>query len=57
MLHTRALRVLLMLFLVGLVLTIALPYVVSLDLAADYPEFGEARLPPTSPSCSVWCHW
>lgn len=39
------LRVLLVMFLVGLVLASGLLYIVSLDLAAVYPELADLRLP------------
>src|SRR5450756_1124122 len=43
--ETRVLRVLLVMFLVGLVLASGLLYIVSLDLAAVYPELANLRLP------------
>lgn len=43
--QTKLLRVLLVLFLVGLVLASGLIYIVSLDLAAVYPELAHLRLP------------
>jgi len=43
--ETRLLRVLLMMFLGGLVLASGLLYIVSLDLAAVYPELAHLRLP------------
>ena len=42
---TRLLRVLLVMFLVGLVLASGLLYIVSLDLAAVYPKLAQLRLP------------
>jgi len=43
--ETRLLRVLLVMFLVGLVLASGLLYIVSLDLAAVYPKLADLRLP------------
>lgn len=43
--ETRLLRVLLVMFLVGLVLASGLLYIVSLDLAAVYPKLAPQRLP------------
>jgi len=43
--ETRVLRVLLVMFLVGLVLASGLLYIVSLDLAAVYPKLANLRLP------------
>ena len=43
--ETRLLRVLLVMFLVGLVLASGLLYIVSLDLAAVYPKLANLRLP------------
>ena len=43
--ETRLLRALLVMFLVGLVLASGLIYIVSLDLAALYPELAHLRLP------------
>ena len=43
--QTKLLRVLLVMFLVGLVLASGLIYIVSLDLAAVYPELAHLRLP------------
>jgi len=43
--ETRLLRVLLVMFLVGLVMASGLIYIVSLDLAALYPELAHLRLP------------
>lgn len=43
--ETKLLRVLLVMFLVGLVLASGLLYIVSLDLAAVYPEVAHLRLP------------
>lgn len=43
--ETKLLRLLLVMFLVGLVLASGLLYIVSLDLAADYPDLGHLRLP------------
>ncbi len=43
--ETSLLRVLLVMFLVGLVPASGLLYIVSLDLAAAYPELAHARLP------------
>lgn len=43
--ETRLLRVLLVMFLVGLVLASGLLYIVSLDLAAVYPKLEYLRLP------------
>lgn len=43
--ETRLLRVLLVMFLVGLVLASGLLYIISLDLAAAYPEVAHLRLP------------
>ena len=43
--QTKLLRVLLVLFLVGLVMASGLIYIVSLDLAAAYPELAHLRLP------------
>ena len=45
MLQTKLLRVLLVIFLVGLVLASGLLYIVSLDSAALYPELAHLRLP------------
>lgn len=44
-LQTKLLRVLLVMFLVGLVLASGLLYIVSLDSAALYPELAHLRLP------------
>jgi len=43
--ETRLLRVLLVMFLVGLVLASGLLYIISLDLAAAFPEVAHLRLP------------
>lgn len=43
--ETGLLRVLLVMFLVGLVLASGLLYIVSLDLAAVYPKLAQLRLP------------
>jgi hypothetical protein len=43
--ETKLLRLLLVMFLVGLVLASGLLYIVSLDLAADYPDLAHLRLP------------
>ena len=43
--QTKLLRVLLVLFLVGLVMASGLIYIVSLDLAAVYPKLAHLRLP------------
>jgi len=43
--ETKLLRVLLVMFLVGLVMASGLIYIVSLDLAAVYPELAHLRLP------------
>lgn len=43
--ETRLLRVLLVMFLVGLVLASGLLYIISLDLAAAYPKLAHLRLP------------
>jgi hypothetical protein len=43
--ETRLLRVLLVMFLFGLVLASGLLYIVSLDLAAAYPKLAHLRLP------------
>ena len=43
--QTKLLRVLLVMFLAGLVLASGLIYIVSLDLAAVYPELAHLRLP------------
>ncbi len=43
--ETRFLRVLLVMFLVGLVLASGLLYIVSLDFAAVYPKLAHLRLP------------
>ena len=43
--ETRLLRALLVMFLVGLVMASGLIYLVSLDLAALYPELADLRLP------------
>jgi hypothetical protein len=43
--ETRLLRVLLVMFLIGLVLASGLLYIVSLDLAAVYPKLADLRLP------------
>ena len=43
--ETKLLRVLLVMFLVGLVMASGLLYIVSLDLAAVYPELAHLRLP------------
>ena len=43
--ETRFLRVLLVMFLVGLVLALGLLYIISLDLAAAFPEVAHLRLP------------
>ena len=43
--ETKLLRVLLVMFLVGLVMASGLIYIVSLDLAALYPELAHLRLP------------
>ena len=43
--QTKRLRVLLVLFLVGLVMASGLIYIVSLDYAALYPELADLRLP------------
>lgn len=43
--QTRLLRVLLALFLVGLVLASGLIYIISLDLAETYPELAHLRMP------------
>lgn len=43
--ETRLLRVLLVMFLVGLILASGLLYIVSLDLAAVYPKLADLRLP------------
>lgn len=43
--ETRLLRVLLVMFLVGLVLASGLLYITSLDLAAAFPEVAHLRLP------------
>ena len=43
--ETRLLRVLLVMLLVGLVMASGLLYIVSLDLAAAYPELAHLRLP------------
>ncbi|MHB8187832.1 MAG: DUF2975 domain-containing protein [Dermatophilaceae bacterium] len=43
--ETKLLRVLIVMFLVGLVLASGLLYIVSLDLAAVYPELAPLRLP------------
>jgi Protein of unknown function (DUF2975) len=43
--ETKLLRVLLVMFLVGLVLASGLLYIVSLDLAAVYPKLAHLRLP------------
>ena len=43
--ETRLLRVLLVMFLVGLVMASGLIYIVSLDLAALYPELAHLRWP------------
>jgi len=43
--ETRLLRVLLVMFLIGLVLGSGLLYIVSLDFAALYPELAHLRLP------------
>ena len=43
--ETRLLRVLLVMFLVGLVLASGLLYIISLDLAAVYPKLAHLRLP------------
>jgi Protein of unknown function (DUF2975) len=43
--ETKLLRVLLVMFLVGLVLASGLLYIISLDLAAVYPKLAHLRLP------------
>ena len=43
--ETRLLRALLVMFLVGLVMASGLLYIISLDLAAAYPELAHLRLP------------
>ena len=43
--ETKLLRVLLVMFLVGLVMASGLIYIVSLDFAAIYPELAHLRLP------------
>ena len=43
--ETKLLRVLLVMFLVGLILVSGLLYIVSLDLAAGFPEVTHLRLP------------
>jgi hypothetical protein len=43
--ETRFLRVLLVMFLFGLVLALGLLYIISLDLAAAFPEVAHLRLP------------
>src|ERR1035437_4743860 len=43
--QTKLLRVLLVMFLVGLVMASGLIYIVSLDLAAVYPKLAPLRLP------------
>lgn len=43
--ETRFIRVLLVMFLVGLVLASGLLYIVSLDVAAAYPKLAHLRLP------------
>ena len=43
--ETKLLRVLLVMFLVGLVMASGLIYIVSLDLAAVYPKMADLRLP------------
>ena len=43
--QTRLLRVLLVMFLVGLVLASGLLYIISLDLAETYPKVAHLRLP------------
>ena len=43
--ETKLLRVLLVMFLVGLVLAGGLLYIISLDLATTYPKMADLRLP------------
>lgn len=45
MTHTRVLRLLLVMFLLALLVAAGLLYVVSLDLAATYPQVAHLRLP------------